>query len=284
MSGLERVPNNCHIITDITPTMTLDQNLGELNADVVLVASNPGQSVRIESALMAVYLKSNLQIKCLATLTLRDATPLNIYSTVLGIRAWDLEGVILVAGDPVTEPSDAEYVIKPATTSSVIKGVKSILHERAPTSSTFKIGSVIDIHGDVDRTVRLTQKKIECGADFFITQPIFSHEEVWRFETAYSSLTGSKIKVPVYYGLQVLVKDSLCFSPISASAEREVAETGDNIQDLLALSSDLKKEGHCTYYTIPPFFAGGARDYHTGAKFNLELRQLYEGSQGAGAD
>ena len=66
----------------------------------------------------------------------------------------------------------------------------------------------------------LARRKVQAGAQFFITQPIFNLEDAARFHNAYCTVAGEPLAMPVFFGLQVLEKDGVIFASVRRKCEK----------------------------------------------------------------
>ena len=272
---------NFNIISDFSPEKSSKSEHYDLNADLVLVASNPGQSTRIESSSRASYMQATTSADCLATLTLRDLSPLAIESMVLGLMMWEVKGVVIVAGDPPLEvPCKGLTQDWPKRTTQQIRSLQKLIQDHKNPANPFVLGSVVDLSQSIDKAANLAGLKVKSGAEFFITQPIFSEGPAFDFETLLMERLGGMEKPSIYYGLQLLEQKSLCFSIVPDIVKEEVERETNNLGSLTALAKTLIASGHKQFYTIPPIFPGGQRNYQLCRDFNLLLKKLIMAPKG----
>ena len=276
--------DECHIISDFSPENNTRINENELNSDFLLISSNPGQSTRIESSLRAAYTQHNSGIDCLATLTLRDLSPLAIRSMILGLLMWKVKGAVVLAGDPPKSPNAKSLHDRSHRTTTMIKELQTLLKENSIERDAFKLGSVIDLGDSLENAVKLTCSKLENGVDFFVTQPVFSVAKIHEFESMLFDSIKRPLETRIYYGLQLLRQGSISFTDIPYAIQEEVAAGLDNTESLTEMASLLMSSGHRSFYTVAPIFPGGKRDYDICKSFNTTLKSMYQGTQGAGAD
>lgn len=103
--------------------------------------------------------------------------------------------------------------------------------------------------------------KVEAGAQFFITQPIYALDQRDRLLEAYESPSIRPLGAPVFWGIQVLDKDGIILGdvPGTVRAELEHGRPGADIAaDLLTAFTEVGVDG---IYMVPPIIRGGARDY-----------------------
>jgi homocysteine S-methyltransferase len=74
-------------------------------------------------------------------------------------------------------------------------------------ATSFVVGGALNLGApDLDREARLLRRKVEAGADFILTQPVYDAEIVRRFRQLYGELFGS-LSVPLLVGVLPLVSE-----------------------------------------------------------------------------
>jgi len=135
-----------------------------------------------------------------------------------------LSNVLVVQGDPLTE-RDRIRAATGDTATSLISDIAQLnvgmdykgLKLRAPTDIC--IGASVDLGKGIEPEVRLARRKVQAGAHFLVTQPIFDSGDIERFGTTYAAVSGSKLDAPVFWGLQILVADGVLFSNVPTSVK-----------------------------------------------------------------
>ena len=90
-------------ICDFSPPRFADWNVvqraGELSADFLCVAYNPGKAVRVDSAMLASAIKTHTGKETVFNLATRDMNRLALQTHLLGAQMLGLENVVVVKGD-----------------------------------------------------------------------------------------------------------------------------------------------------------------------------------------
>jgi homocysteine S-methyltransferase len=134
-------------------------------------------------------------------------------------------------------------------------------------ATDFCIGGTVDLSRGVESEAALAARKVRAGAQFLMTQPVFSAEHAIRYLDAYSSQPGESPPVPVFIGLQILEQDGVIFSSVPEPV-RSALETGRSGVDLaLQLYNEFQSAGIQNIYLIPPIRRGGARNYAAAREF-----------------
>ena len=207
-------------------------------------------------------------------LTTRDANIIGLQAMLLG--AWAVGGVrniLAITGDP---PAVGDY---PETTGvyelDSIGLVRVISHLNKGTdwagkhlggSTNFTIGVAVNpVAEDLDQELRRFEAKIEAGAHFAMTQPIFDPQH-WQ---AFLRRLGGESPVPIIVGLWPLTsyKQALRLNNevpgivIPQPVLKTMEKAGDSARDcgfalarkMLEWARGARSEGICGAYLIPPF-------------------------------
>ena len=250
-----------------------------LDADFICVAYSPGRAVRVDSAMLAASIKDRGRSEgplggesggrdVIFNLGTRDMNKLALQSHLLGAQLLGLENVLVLQGDPfsgrdltrVKNVNDFMPSGLVAAIAAMNQGVDfrgSSL--RAPTDLC--IGASIDLARGTEREATLTHAKAAAGAHFFLTQPVFSAGEIQDFRQAYLDVAGEELAQPVFYGLQVLVKDGVIFSSVPEAVRRDIEAGREGADVALETLEGFLQAGVNRIYLVPPILRGGARDY-----------------------
>ena len=246
----------------------------DIPADFISVAYNPGRAVRTNSAMLAAAIKRETGREVVFTLATRDMNRLAIQSLMLGAQMLGLENVVVVQGDPFNErdlsltraandyrPTDLIAALRSMNDGIDFRGATL----RAPTS--FCIGATFDLGRGIDREAALATRKVEAGADFLMSQPIFDAEDADRFRDSYQRQSGEALSVPVFYGLQILEPDGVLFSSVPGGIREELEAGRSGVELALELYGRFQDAGLRNVYLVPPIRRGGARNYDAAREF-----------------
>ncbi len=247
-----------------------------VDADFISVAYNPGKAVRVNSAMLAAFIRydgghngnHNGEREVTFTLATRDMNKLALQSLLLGAQLLGVENVVVVQGDPFSE-RDLQRVkdVGDYTATGLIAAIVGMNQGtdyregqlRAPTD--FCIGATLDLTRDIQHEARLAHRKVVAGAHFLITQPIFDVAEAQRLKETYAELSGQELNLPVFFGLPVLEKDGIIFSSVPEQVRRELDQDRSGVDIALELYQRFLEAGLNNIYLVPPIRRGGARNY-----------------------
>jgi methylenetetrahydrofolate reductase (NADPH) len=160
--------------------------------DVVGLTDNHAGQSRM-SPLAAVALAREQGVRTVVHVSCRDRNRLALQSQVVGAAALGSEGVLCLYGDPV----EGIAHVKDLTTTALIATAKQWAEP-----NELAVGAVVNPFApDLDRELRLLERKIEAGADFIQSQMIFDPQALSAFlDRAGDLLAG----VRFYAGIALL--------------------------------------------------------------------------------
>jgi len=140
--------------------------------DVVGLTDNHAGQPRM-SPLAAVALAREQGVETIVHVSCRDRNRLALQSQVVGAAALGSEGVLCLYGDPV----DGVPRVRDLTTTALIAEVK-----RWAAPYQLAIGAVVNPFAeDLDREIRLLERKCAAGAEFVQSQMIFDLARLCEF-------------------------------------------------------------------------------------------------------
>jgi 5,10-methylenetetrahydrofolate reductase len=264
------------VLCDVSPPRGAEIDtlpaIADIPADLYCVAYAPGRAVRLDSLAMAVRLRAATGRGTLFNLATRDMNTLALQNHLLGAQALGQPSVVIVRGDELSTRDRATlrgvYNLTPTALISAIRAMNdgsdfrgSAL--RAP--ARLCPGATLDLARGHEHEAGLTGAKVRAGAQFLITQPVYSPEEADRFLTTYRSVNADSLTLPIFWGFPVLAKDSITFGepPKGWRADIDSGRPGadlaaEQLQRFIAAGIDA-------FYLMPPILRGGARDYQAAA-------------------
>ena len=132
------------------------------------------------------------------------------------------------------------------------------LRLRGPTDIC--VGATIDLGRGIEREARLTHRKVEAGAQFFVSQPTFDVDEPPRFLERYAELYG-ELAVPIFHGVPVMASGSLALAPVPQWLSDDLAAGRLGADIAAQMVSEYLDAGIRAFYLVPPILRAGRRDY-----------------------
>jgi methionine synthase / methylenetetrahydrofolate reductase(NADPH) len=260
-----------------SPELLADAHL--LEADFICVAYNPGKAVRVDSAAAASEIKRATGRDVVFNLSPRDMNRLALESHLLGAQLMGLENVLMIQGDPLGE-RDPSKPVNDYSATALLRAIQQLNegldHKgsklRIPTD--FCIGAAIDLGQGVAAQAALVRRKVQAGAQFFVSQPVFNPGEITEFFDAYQQSAGQPLESPVFWGLQILVSDGVMFGGVPEDLRRDLSAGRDGV-DIALETYALFSEAEIKHvYLVSPILRGGARDYEAAGRFLDEIRTM----------
>lgn len=211
----EIVKQRVSVIVELDPPRNLQTEkfmhgakaLHNEGADAITMADNSLAQPRICNMAMAVRLKQEIQARPLVHITCRDRNLIGLQSHLLGLHALGIDQILAVTGDPTklgTFPgATSVYDLSSYNLIELIKQMNegiSFSGQPLDQKTNFSIAAAFNPNvRHVDKSVKRMEKKIACGADYFMTQPLFSEEKIVEVYEA-----TKHIKAPIYIGIMPL--------------------------------------------------------------------------------
>ena len=156
------------------------QYLKDRKVDMITIADSPSGRSRADSVLMSVKIASEVGIPVMPHLCCRDRNMIAMRSTILGAYISDIRNLLLVTGDPVPSVSRGSITsVFDYNSIQLMNFVKAMNLEHFPEEPIY-YGGALNYAGRVDKVVERMKKKMDAGASYFLTQPIYADEDIER--------------------------------------------------------------------------------------------------------
>jgi methionine synthase I (cobalamin-dependent)/5,10-methylenetetrahydrofolate reductase len=186
------------------------QLLQEAGVDFVNVSDSPMARMRMSPWAVCHLVQSRISMETVLHFPTRGRNLLRVQGDLLAAHALNVRNIFVVMGDPthIGDYPNAHdnYDVVP---SGLIKLIKQNLNagmDQAGNSigqpTTFLVGCALNIGAqDLDKEIKTLQKKIEAGADFALTQTIFTPTKVEIFLKRYQEICEEPLKLPMLVGI-----------------------------------------------------------------------------------
>lgn len=183
--------------------------LSEAGADVINVADSPMARMRMSPWAVCEVLQNQVGIETTLHFPTRGRNLLRVQGDLLAAHAIGVRNIFVVMGDP-TEIGDYpeamdNYDLAPSGLVKLIKrGFNAGLDHAGieigePTS--FFVGSALNLTPkNPAREFKVACRKLNNGADFFLTQPVYEPEKASQFFSQYAEVNG-ELGRPVLVGV-----------------------------------------------------------------------------------
>lgn len=181
--------------------------LKEAGIDAITLADNSLASPRIENSALGYLTKTEIGIRPLIHITCRDRNIIGLQSHLMGLHTLGLNDVLAVTGDPARvgdfPGASSVYDVSSFELIQMIKQFNdglSFSGKDLGQKGDFSVAAAFNPNvRSVDKAVERMEKKIKYGADYFITQPVYSEEKLLEVYDA-----TKHIEAPIYIGLMPL--------------------------------------------------------------------------------
>ena len=183
--------------------------LAEAGADVINVADSPMARMRMSPWAVCELIQDKVGIETTLHFPTRGRNLLRVQGDLLAAHAVGIRNVFVVMGDPteIGDYPDAmdDYDLVPSGLIRLIKRHFNVGQDHAGADigqpTTFFVGCALNMNPpDLQREMKYLQRKLEAGADFILTQPVYSPETASAFLDRYQD-SYSTLDTPILVGV-----------------------------------------------------------------------------------
>ena len=186
------------------------KDLVDAGVNAITMADNSLAQMRISNFALGIKLKQELGVRPIVHIACRDRNLIGTQSHLMGLHTLGIDHALVITGDPAKvgdmPGSNSVYDL---TSFELIRMMKRMnegyAHNGRPLKipSQFTIGAALDPNVKyLEKTIERMEKKIEAGAQFFMTQPIYDIELVDKLYEYTRHLS-----VPIFVGVMPLISD-----------------------------------------------------------------------------
>ena len=175
--------------------------LKNAGADLVTLSDSPMGKMRADAMMTGANLQYRAEVAVMPHVSCRDKNVIAMGSAFLGAHMNGIRNMLVVTGDPV-----------PAGDRNIVTGVydfnsirlmnyfKQLNREHFLDDPVIYGGALNYNRTNIDKEIERMQKKCDAGADYFLTQPIYSDEDIERIR-----YIKTKIHTKILCGIMPLV-------------------------------------------------------------------------------
>jgi homocysteine S-methyltransferase len=189
---------------DAGPLIDKAQWLKESEVDFLNVGDGPRASARMSALSFALLLEQRVGVETILHYQCRDRNLIGIQSDLLGAHALGLRNILAVTGDP---PKLGDYPHATPVFDVDSVGLVKILSQlnRGLDLAGNPLGPAMALHigvganpgaTDFDAEMNKFERKVEAGAEFCLTQPVYEPRYLERFLDAIKG-----VRIPVLVGI-----------------------------------------------------------------------------------
>ncbi|GAB2557332.1 bifunctional homocysteine S-methyltransferase/methylenetetrahydrofolate reductase [Gracilibacillus alcaliphilus] len=182
--------------------------LEKAGVDAITLADNSLATPRVSNLAMAVKMKeAGCQVTPLIHLTCRDRNLIGLQSHLMGLHTLGFHEILAITGDPTRiggfPGASSVFDVTSAELTRLIKQGNeglSFSGSSLKTKTNFQVAAAFNPNvANLDKAVKRMERKIDNGADYFLTQPIFNHEQIIALHQA-----TNHIDKPIFIGIMPL--------------------------------------------------------------------------------
>mgnify|MGYP004551195977 FL=1 len=194
---------------DLTPMLEKVQKCKDVGVDAINIPDGPRASARISPMVAGVMIEQQIGMEVILHYCCRDRNLIGMQSDILGGYAAGIKNYLVITGDP---PKLGNYPQATAVFDVDAVGLTKVIHNlnhgediagneiNPPTSILIGVGAN-PCAVNLKKEIKHFYNKIDAGAEYVMTQPVFDADTLLRFMD-----TTSKYKqIPVVAGIWPLV-------------------------------------------------------------------------------
>lgn len=246
----ELVKEKPSVIVELDPPRKLDTTkffegakaLKEAGIDAITLADNSLASVRISNESLGYLVKQELGMRPLIHIACRDRNIIGLQSHLMGLHTLGMQDVLAITGDPARvgdfPGASSVYDVSSFELIQMIKQLNNGLSfsgKDLGQKTAFSIAAAFNPNvRSLEKAVKRLEKKVHFGADYFISQPVFSEEKLIE---VYENT--KHLDAPIYIGLMPLLS-----SKNTEFLHNEVPgiKIADSIRDRMAALNDRPEQ------------------------------------------
>lgn len=197
---------------DTQPTEQVARDLKAAGATMLDIAESPMARLRMGALALAHRIQDRVALETVLHFPVRGRNLVRVQADLLAAHTLHVRNVFVTMGDPTRigdypQASDAHDIV-PTGLIQLIKDKFNQGMDAAGSSigepCAFLVGCAMNLTpSDMEKEAVLLRKKVECGADFALTQPVFDAGFARRFLQYYAERFGP-LKLPIFAGALLL--------------------------------------------------------------------------------
>lgn len=178
--------------TDVRSMLEKVELCAEHGIDAINIPDGPRASSRLSPLVTAIRIRETADIEPILHVCCRDRNILGMQSEMLGAETMGLKNVLLVTGDPpklgeypdATAVFDLDSIALTGVVSRLNRGIDIAGGELpGPLALTIGVGAN-PVASDMKRETERFIRKVQAGAEYAVTQPVFDAETLYAFMEA----------------------------------------------------------------------------------------------------
>lgn len=215
---VDKVLTETTVLVELDPPRTLNtetffkgvQALYNQGTDAVTISDNSLASPRISNLALAALIKERYNHSPLIHITTRDHNLVGLHAHVMGLHKLGIHDLLAITGDP-TKVGDfpgasSVFDLRSVELVQLIKRYNDGLSYSGKSlgeKANFNVAAAFNPNiKKLQQAYKIIQRKIDYGADYFITQPVYDVETVHQLA---DMLNEHNITTPFFIGVMPLL-------------------------------------------------------------------------------
>lgn len=166
---------------EIDKIMECAHRIRAIGADIITIADSPMGRSRVDSILMSIKMAQDTGLRVMPHICCRDRNMIAMRSVLLGAYIHGIRNLLIVTGDPVPGENRTRTTgVFDYNSIQLMNYVKEMNDEHFAADPFYYGGALNHVRGNLDRIIERMQRKIDAGAAYFLTQPVYSDEDIRR--------------------------------------------------------------------------------------------------------
>ena len=194
---------------DLTPMLEKVQKCKDVGVDAINIPDGPRASARISPMVAGVMIEQQIGMEVILHYCCRDRNLIGMQSDILGGYAAGIKNYLVITGDP---PKLGNYPQATAVFDVDAVGLTKVIHNlnhgediagneiNPPTSILIGVGAN-PCAVNLKKEIKHFYNKIDAGAEYVMTQPVFDADTLLRF----IDITSKYKQIPVVAGIWPLI-------------------------------------------------------------------------------
>ncbi len=197
------------VIVELDPPYNADMEkliqavdvLKEQPVDMITLSDSPMGKMRADSMAVSAKVARELDFAVMPHVACRDRNQIALGAAFLGAHLNGIRNFLIITGDPV-QVGDRTVVSSVYDFNSItlMEYLKQMNNEYFAADPIVYGGALNYGRKNIDKEIERIEKKIEAGASYFLTQPIYSKEDVDRI-----AYIKSRVNTKIFGGIMPLV-------------------------------------------------------------------------------
>lgn len=192
---------------DTGPVLEGAAALAAAGVDAITIAENPLAVPRLSNIALAALIQARTGAETVVHLTGRDRNLIGMQSVVMGLNALGIRNVLALTGDPPPAGGEERLTgVFDVRSYELLTLLRGFNEGRNASGEDMKMGAGLCVGAafnpntaNIRMQVGRMERKMELGAEYFLTQPVYSRDKVEEILEATARVTA-----PLFLGIMPL--------------------------------------------------------------------------------